>query len=101
MSRHARASYATDAPYHEPVDGDDWVTVEDSAEMWLMFKPEGEHAEWVPLRKVSWWWQGDARKEDGEWHLEWGDNSDNPQSDETTQHPEWDLNVINLDWERD
>ncbi len=64
--------------------------------MYLMFKPNGEGSQWVPLRKLHWWWRGKAI---------WTGNgfvfqlSPPPVSDQgkdapvdTTDHPVWNQN---------
>jgi len=80
----------------------DWdkVTVNDSATMWFIFKPSGAGAIWVPLRKVDWSWEGTAHRVQGnEWTLDTADNSENPSSVDTTEHPQWIHNIEDDEWE--
>jgi hypothetical protein len=70
------------------------VTVSNSFEMWLLFKPD--EGQWVPLRAVNWSWSGSATNIGGTWILESGaTNSFNPQDFDTKTYPQWNSNVTN------
>lgn len=73
-------------------------TVNDSYEMWLMFKPSGTGSIWVPLRKVSWNWSGAASRSGTTWTLNSSSNSVNPADPDSTSHPMWTRNVKDNAW---
>jgi hypothetical protein len=73
------------------------VSVSDSFTMWLMFRPTGTNAIWVPLRQVSWSWagQGDRFTSCG-WILSSSSHSTNPADTDSTTFPTWTSNVSSL-----
>jgi hypothetical protein len=88
-----------DTPAQELVDETDRAEVQDSATMWLMFKPDGADSAWVPLRKVLWYWRASASKEAGQWQLdEGGGHSIDPTSMDTTEYPVWTFNISKNEW---
>lgn len=64
--------------------------------LYLMFKPDGDENEWVPLKIVNWEWRGGA-----EWHnstSKWGPfdcaiSPAEPQAEDTSEYPEWEKNA--------
>ena len=93
-------TYCDDSPTQGLLEDSKRAEVDETATMWFIFKPSISGAIWVPLRKVSWWWKGTAdRVQDNQWELDSGDNSDNPASVDTTQHPEWTHNIADDEWE--
>ncbi len=92
---------ARDSPDIQLLSQWDNVEVQDTATMWLMFKPEGNDSIWVPLRKVWWFWRASATNDGGAWGIDQGSasNSDDPESLDTTEYPEWTENISKHDWE--
>jgi hypothetical protein len=81
------------------------VSGSDNFTMYLMYrpvdKPAGSDRIWVPLRKVSWYWDGQAVRDDPAWDaddLQSSGHSTNPASQDCTDPPEWDGNVTGLQW---
>ncbi|NKB24642.1 MAG: hypothetical protein GKR87_13175 [Kiritimatiellae bacterium] len=74
-------------------------TVNESFEMYLMFKPSGTDTIWVPLKRTGWSWSGSASRNGSVWTL---DSSSNPAptTSDTTSHPVWTRNVSgqNPEW---
>jgi len=93
--------YADDTPHQELIRAWSVLEVDDSAEIWYMFKPTGGIP--VPLRKVAWWWKGTATNEGfpffNDWELLSSGSSQNPGSQDTTDHPEWDQNADDIGWQ--
>lgn len=62
----------------------------------LMFKPEGEASEWVPLYYVDWRWQGALQYYEAlkKWEVEASGTQGpgNPQPQKTDIYPEWEKN---------
>ncbi|HEX5733474.1 MAG TPA: hypothetical protein VF131_11630 [Blastocatellia bacterium] len=69
------------------------VTANDSFTMWVMFKPSTANSIWVPLKKVSWSWSGDALRSGT---LNSGNHSGNQTGVNSTDHPQWTANVTSL-----
>ncbi len=74
------------------------VEVQDSFEMYLMYKPSGSSSIWVPIRQVNWVWGGRAIPTNGIWDLVPGTGymSNNPIDFETFAYPEWSDNIENV-----
>jgi hypothetical protein len=78
-------------------------------EMWLMYKPiteDGaalEHSIWVPLRSTVWYWNAEAIRDDDEWDpddlVPGHDHSEDPADTDSTEHPEWEHNINEFDFE--
>jgi hypothetical protein len=79
-------------------DGLKAVIVNESFQMWLMFKPTGvtEPTIWVPLRIVNWNWAGDASLNGATWVLNSSSRSVNPADADTTTHPTWSRNAASI-----
>ncbi|MDH4272088.1 MAG: hypothetical protein OEW18_08940 [Candidatus Aminicenantes bacterium] len=62
----------------------------------LMFKPQGEASEWVPLYSVDWQWQGAVQYYEAlkKWEIEASGTQGpgNPQPQKTDSYPEWEKN---------
>ncbi len=54
-----------DAPGFSEMGGTSYQHRRLEFEMWLMFKPDGDGNEWIPLKKVHWPWAGAIRCDDG------------------------------------
>ncbi len=93
-----------DVPQVELLPGFGEFSVDETFEMYLMFKPAGNGSIWVPLRKVTWYWKAGATWNafTGNWIL--GTNpsfSSNPATENATTPPQWAGNIAlgNLgDW---
>jgi hypothetical protein len=66
--------------------------------MVLMFKPEGQDSEWIPMQFIDWEWQGGAQYYDTpsnpHWEME-NSATNEPQGvtpQPTEQYPEWTKN---------
>jgi hypothetical protein len=60
--------------------------------MYLMFKPEGENSEWIPLKVIRWTWDGRVGWDDytEEWKIFEGKVApENPEAEDTNEYPEW------------
>jgi hypothetical protein len=60
--------------------------------MYLLFRPEGEGSEWVPVKAIDWHWKGALRREERGWR-EFKQNEIFPSSSqgrEVNEYPEWD-----------
>lgn len=67
------------------------ASASDQAEMFLMYRPPGSNACWVPLRQVPWSWSGSATLSGLNWTLSNYSVSPNPASISTCFHPTWTL----------
>lgn len=76
------------------------VQINDSHQMWLMFKPTGvtESTIWVPLRKVDWAWSGQTVQNNGVWQLLNSTHTNNPPDVDSTSHPVWVTNPATIDF---
>ena len=74
------------------------MTVADSFEMYLMFKPSGTNSIWVPLRKVSWSWSAAGTYDGNTVTLGSSNHSTNPSGVDTTDHPAWTRNAQSNQW---
>lgn len=66
--------------------------VDDSFEMWLMFKPDLPDSRWIPLRKITWGWSAIVRKTGTSCPGGWTIISNNKKPvvvSNSTQHPQW------------
>ena len=62
--------------------------------LYLMFKPDGEESEWVPIKVVNWEWTG-AAGYSASYGWQKSDckiNPAEPQAEDTAEYPEWDKN---------
>jgi hypothetical protein len=59
--------------------------------MYLMFKPSGNQAEWVPLRKVTWRWAWTSLQNNSLWQttVSTEPRNQNLTDSDTTSHPTW------------
>ena len=89
-----------DSPAMELLSTFDKAEVSDSFESYLMFKPSGKDSIWVPLvviKNLS--WSGKAtRKSVDIWSLDHCNNNHNPRCSYTTNFPEWNGNILKLQW---
>lgn len=67
----------------------------DSFKDWIMFKHKQAGSIWVPLKKVEWYWWGNASRSGnaGTWTLDSFDYEKNPQAKDADDFPEWDSNI--------
>lgn len=98
---YSSASSTNDSPSSPLLSGGLSNTINDSAQMYLMFKPTGVGgtSQWVPLRVVNWAWAASATNTytgtasgTSNWQLLSGSKSPATDSD-TTSHPTWTLNI--------
>jgi len=86
-----------DSPASQSLAGFDQVSYSDDFTMWLMFKPDGDTAQWVPLRKVNWHWDGAGSLVttgfEKNWVLTSTNNPGNPMDRISFDHPQWDWNA--------
>lgn len=74
------------------------ASVDETFDMYLMFKPADASAVWVPLKKVSWGWSAQAVNTLSVWSLDGTPTKfANPSSDVTT-HPLWSVNATQIDY---
>jgi len=73
-------------------------TVNDSYEMFLMFKPDVANGIWVPLRKVSWSWSADGTYDQNAITLVNSNHSSNPSDADCLEEPEWTRNAASNSW---
>ncbi|MCP9494305.1 MAG: Ig-like domain-containing protein [Pyrinomonadaceae bacterium MAG19_C2-C3] len=67
-----------------------YATVNDSFQMWLMFKPSGDNSIFVPLRRVNWGWSGSAERPGTPfWNLVAGSSVQASSPADSTTHPTW------------
>lgn len=63
-----------------------WIT-------YLMFKPDGRGADWVPIQKLNWAWKGSATLAANSNPPQWTPNNisppGNPSGTDTTEYPAW------------
>jgi hypothetical protein len=73
-----------------------FVRKDQQCRSFLMFKPEGEGSEWVPLYSVDWRWQGALQYYEAlkKWEIEASGTQGpgNPQPQKTDTYPEWEKN---------
>lgn len=78
------------------------VEINDSFQMWLMFKPTGvsESTIWVPLRAVNWGFSGKAVLSGTTWQLMNPNPSQptNPPDADSITHPRWTQNPATIDY---
>jgi len=92
-------SCTSDSPNSQELSPYQAVSYSDSFEMWLMFKPDG--GQWVPLRKVSWHWDGAGSKYGITWTLDSHTDPGNPIDTDTTTYPLWTDNINNHPWQKE
>ncbi len=73
-------------------------TADESFSIWLMFKPSTPNSIWVPVRKVNWYWKGNAVQSSGSWSLTSSTHATNPSDADSTDHPTWTGNIANSIW---
>lgn len=66
--------------------------------MYVMFKPNCDNSIWVPLRLLSWFWQGTATHSAEMWNIINADNSQNPDGGPVDSPPGWVSNVKSGRW---
>lgn len=72
------------------------VIIDESFDMYLMFKPSSTEAIWVPIKKLNWGWDATAEKINGTWQIVGTPTKfSNPPTDVTT-HPQWSKNALNI-----
>ena len=71
------------------------ASVDETYSMYLMYRPVGGGI-WVPLRKVSWYWNAHAERDGDEWSLLSSGHPTNPASSNCTTHPTWSGNFTGL-----
>jgi len=73
-----------------------FVRKDQQSRSFLMFKPEGQGNEWVPLYSVDWQWQGALQYYEAlkKWEIEPSGTQGpgNPQPQKTDSYPEWEKN---------
>ena len=73
-----------------------FVRKDQQCRSFLMFKPQGEASEWVPLYSVDWQWQGALQYYESakKWEIETSGThgAGNPQPEKTDSYPEWEKN---------
>jgi hypothetical protein len=77
------------------------ISLVDNFKMYVMFKPPGVNATWVPLKVVEWNWNWDATKGSNAWSLDAGADAhvlNNGVGVATSVHPEWDGNIEPFSW---
>jgi len=88
-----------DAPASQVLGSFNGVSYSEDFTMWLMFKPDGDNAQWVPLRKVNWHWDGAGSLVTNglavNWVLTNTNNPGNPLDTISFDHPQWDWNANN------
>jgi hypothetical protein len=91
--------YAGDSPNQE---GGEEITIHDSFEYYIMYKPTKVNAIWVPVAVASWFWKANAKKISGSWTLvSKGKPPNNPQGATTTKFPEYKSNAGNNVYEQE
>lgn len=83
----------SDTPHSDQIAYYQAISYSDSFDMWLMFKPDGVNSKWVPLRKVSWHWDGAGSKYGITWTLDSHTDPGNPNDIETSNFPTWTDNI--------
>jgi len=64
------------------------ISADSAFKMYIMFKPYGPNASWVPLKYEAWSWKGTATFQEKQWILSNpGKSLDPPQA--TSDHPTW------------
>ena len=86
---------AFDAPAQPFGGSDTQVDATDSYTIWLIFKPSNANSIWVPLKQLSWSWAGVASRT----VLFSSSHSSNQTGADTTTHPTWSGNIVNLTFE--
>ena len=74
------------------------VIVDESYEMYWMFKPTGLSVPtiWVPFKVIDWSWAGDASFNGSSWVTNSSRNPSNLQATDTGAHPTWTQNAANI-----
>lgn len=68
------------------------VVATDTAKSWLMFKPQGDNSIWIPLKVISWSWNGEAEKIEGIWQKTIGTRT-TPTVEDPVAFPKWTQNI--------
>lgn len=69
------------------------MLIHDSFHDWIMFKHKDESSIWVPLKRVNWYWFGNASRvgTSGDvWKIDSSDYEKNPQAEDFDEFPTWD-----------
>ena len=63
----------------------------DQFQTYLMYKPAGENSIWIPLKKMTWFWSGEATKGTNDvWNLDSGSSPTvAPVGIVTYEFPDW------------
>ena len=92
----------SDTPGQELKSTDLEAQVNDSFQMWLMFKPRNlANARWVPLRVVNWSWSATAVNNGGNWTLTSSSHSEGPTDSDSTTHPTWTQNASSIGFNKE
>jgi hypothetical protein len=71
------------------------VSIDESFDMFLMFKPSGETSIWVPLKKIAWGWSAQADFVTS-WSLTGTSSTFADPPADSTVHPQWSQNAGEL-----
>lgn len=70
------------------------ISITETFHDWIMFKHKEEGSIWVPLKKLDWWWWGNAsRFGTSGWTLDSSDYESDPQATDTDMFPVWESNI--------
>lgn len=90
---------AVDTP-GSPIKGTIKRSSDDKFKMYIMFKPSGAKANWVPVQYVDWSWKGTATLADGNWSLDGTGQSVSP-AVSSSDHPTWSQNAQSAKYVKD
>ena len=91
-------SYAKDSPAVRLYSTLSKVIVNDSYDMYLMFKSITSGSIYVPIKVTSWGWKGTATKNGTTWTLSDVTNP-TPSTSDTSSYPTWDESIDPNDWQ--
>lgn len=89
---------ASDDVPSEPISGGhEEIAIEDHFFMYVLYLPPGANSKYVPLRRITWWWQAHALKGTPNWSITQSDEEATIEGVESglPQHPEWTDNIAN------
>jgi hypothetical protein len=94
---YSQGNQANDSP-GLPFGTNTGVIIDESFQMSLLFQPTGLSVPtiWVPLKIINWGWTGNASFDSSSWVLNSSSNPSNPQAADTTTHPTWTQNALNI-----
>jgi hypothetical protein len=80
-----------DAPGYDAEGGTSYEVRQLDFEMYLMFRPDGEGNEWIPLKRVTWSWAGAIRCTDGTCSEDTSEAliPESEQAPDHSEYPEW------------